>query len=42
MCLVRVKIRTIGRLIVPAKLRKEIGLLDGISVDIETVKESFG
>lgn len=38
MSLARVKIGTSGRLIVPAKLRKEIGLSDGITVVIETVE----
>lgn len=37
MSLARVKIGTNGRLIVPTKLRKEIGLSDGITVVIETV-----
>ncbi len=39
MSLARVKIGTSGRLIVPTKLRKEIGLSDGITVVIETVEE---
>ncbi len=38
MSLAHVKIGTNGRLIVPAKLRKEIGLSDGITVVIETVE----
>ena len=38
MSLACVKIGTNGRLIVPAKLRKEIGLSDGITVVIETVE----
>lgn len=38
MSLARVKIGTNGRLIVPAKLRKEIGLSDGKTVVIETVE----
>lgn len=40
MSLARVKIGTNGRLIVPTKLRKEIGLSDGITIVIEIVKES--
>ncbi|MXZ50089.1 MAG: AbrB/MazE/SpoVT family DNA-binding domain-containing protein [Rhodobacteraceae bacterium] len=36
--LARIKIGTNGRLIVPAKLRKEIGLSDGMTVVIETVE----
>ncbi|MDE2739694.1 MAG: AbrB/MazE/SpoVT family DNA-binding domain-containing protein [Paracoccaceae bacterium] len=38
MSLARIKIGTNGRLIVPAKLRKEIGLSDGMTVVIETVE----
>ncbi|MCY4101524.1 MAG: hypothetical protein OXF46_11505 [Rhodobacteraceae bacterium] len=38
MSLARVKIGTNGRLIVPAKLRKEIGLSDGITVVVETIE----
>ena len=38
MAAVRVKMGTNGRLVVPAKLRKEIGLADGKSVLLEAVK----
>ena len=38
MTAVRVRMGTNGRLVVPASLRKEIGLTDGKSVLIETVK----
>jgi AbrB family looped-hinge helix DNA binding protein len=38
MTAVRVKMGTNGRLVVPAGLRKEIGLTDGKSVLLETVK----
>lgn len=38
MSLARVKIGTNGRLIVPAKLRREIGLSDGITVVIEAIE----
>ena len=38
MSLARVKIGTNGRLIVPVKLRREIGLSDGITVVIETIE----
>ncbi len=38
MTAVRAKMGTNGRLVVPAGLRKEIGLTDGKSVLLETVK----
>lgn len=38
MTAVRVKMGTNGRLVVPAGLRKEIGLADGRSVLLESVK----
>lgn len=38
MAAVRVKMGTNGRLVVPASLRKEIGLEDGKSVLLEAVK----
>ena len=38
MTTIRVKIGTNGRLVVPISLRKEIGLTDGKSVLLETIK----
>ena len=37
MTAVRIKMGTNGRLVVPAKLRKEIGLSDGRAILLETV-----